>query len=210
VRRPDPTRLRDAFNRRSSLVAAAGFLAFLAINGVAFLVALRAADRFGWTRPPADCSSPASGSPGCWPGRPAGGLVDRSGPRPVVLGGALVSGAMIGVLGVAGNVAALTAAWFAAGVASQFIWAGLNTLAVRSAPENRGGAISVVGAFKFAGNALAPLVWLPIYLLRPGLAFAAAGAAAPAIALVVRCVRLPAAGPEPPADRARAAAAAQQ
>ena len=37
-------RLRDAFNRRSTTVATAGFLAYLAINGVAFLVALRAAD----------------------------------------------------------------------------------------------------------------------------------------------------------------------
>ena len=40
-------RLRDAFNRRSTAVATAGFLAYLAINGVAFLVALRAADPFG-------------------------------------------------------------------------------------------------------------------------------------------------------------------
>src|SRR3954468_19093898 len=42
-----PARLRDAFNRRSTAVAVAGFLAFLAINGVAFLVALRAAEEFG-------------------------------------------------------------------------------------------------------------------------------------------------------------------
>jgi hypothetical protein len=81
---------------------------------------------------------------------------------------------------------------------------------VRSAPQNRGGAISVVGAFKFAGNAIAPLVWLPVYLSRPSLAFAAAGGAAAAIALAAQGVRAPAAAPEPPAERARAAAAAQQ
>jgi MFS family permease len=209
ARRTEPARLRDAFNRRSSLVAAAGFLAFLAINGVAFLVALRAADRFGLDTTARGLLLAGFGLAGVLAGRPAGGLVDRFGPRPVVLAGALVSGAMIGVLGLAGSVVALAAAWFAAGVASQFIWAGLNTLAVRSTPENRGGAISVVGAFKFAGNAVAPLVWLPIYLVRPSLAFALAGGAAALIALVVQGVRPPAQAAEPPDERARAAAAAQ-
>jgi MFS family permease len=211
TRRAQPARLRDAFNRRSSVVAAAGFLAFLAINGVAFLVALRAADKFGLDTTARGVLLAGFGLAGVIAGRPAGGLVDRSGPLPVVLAGAIVSGIAIALIGLAGTVVALAATWIAAGVASQFIWAGLNTLAVRSTPQNRGGAISVVGAFKFAGNAIAPLVWLPIYLSRPSLAFAAAGAAAAAIALVVQAVRPPAqAAPDSPADRARGAAAAQQ
>jgi MFS family permease len=205
-----PARLRDAFNRRSSVVAGAGFLAFLAINGVAFLVGLYAADRFGLDTTARGVLLAGFGVAGVLAGRPAGGLVDRVGPKPVVLGGALVSGAAIAVLGVAGDLAVLATAWFAAGVASQFIWAGLNTLAVRSTPENRGGAISVVGAFKFAGNAVAPLIWLPLYLSEPALAFAAAGVAAAAIAVVVQGVRPRAEAPESAADRARAAAAAQQ
>jgi hypothetical protein len=98
-----------------------------------------------------------------------------------------------------------------AGAGSAFIWAGLNTLAVQSAPENRGGAISVVGAFKFAGSAIAPLVWLPLYLAGVELAFAAAGAACAAIALVVAGLR---GGPRRIAlaasERARATAAAAQ
>jgi MFS family permease len=210
ARRAEPARLRDAFNRRSSVVAAAGFLAFLAINGVAFLVALRAADRFGLDTTARGLLLAGFGLAGVLAGRPAGALVDRSGPRPVVLAGAVVSGISVALLGLADNVVALAATWIAAGVASQFIWAGLNTLAVRSTPENRGGAISVVGAFKFAGNAIAPLVWLPIYLSRPGVAFAVAGAVAAAIALVVQAVRPPEANADTPADRARAAAAAQQ
>ena len=203
-------RLRDAFNRRSTMVAAAGFLAFLAINGVAFLVSLRAADRFGLDTTARGLLLAGFGLAGVVAGRPAGGLVDRHGPRPVVIGGALVSGVSVGLLGVAGNLVALAAAWIAAGLASQFIWAGLNTLAVRSSPENRGGAISVVGAFKFAGNAIAPLVWLPVYLSRPSLSFAVAGVVAALIALVVQAIRAPAPADETAVDRARAAAAAQQ
>ena len=43
------------------------------------------------------------------------------------------------------------------------LWTGLNTLAVEAVPENRGGATSVFGAFRFAGSALSPYVFLPIY-----------------------------------------------
>ena len=144
-------------------------------------------------------------------GRPAGGLVDGSGPRPVVIGGALVCSAMVAALGLAGSVGVMAAAWLVAGAGSSFVWAGLNTLAVLSAPANRGGAVSVVGAFKFTGNAVAPVLWLPLYMAREETAFLAAAVACLAIALVVlslgggpRRVALAA------ADRARAAAAAAQ
>jgi MFS family permease len=210
-RREAPARLRDAFNRRSTAVATAGFLAFLAINGVAFLVALGAAQRFGLDTTARGLLLAGFGLAGVVAGRPAGALVDRSGPRPVVVGGALTCAAMIAVLGVAGNVVVMAAVWLGAGAGSAFVWAGLNTLAVQSAPENRGGAISVVGAFKFAGNAVAPLVWLPLYLERAELAFGIAAIACAGIAVVVvalcggmRGVAVTA------ADRARATAAARQ
>jgi MFS family permease len=204
-----PARLRDAFNRRSTAVAGAGFLAFLAINGVAFLVALRAAQRFGLGTTERGLLLAGFGLAGVIAGRPAGGLVDRSGPCPVVAGGALVCAAMLAMLGLAGNVVAMAAVWLAAGAGSAFIWAGLNTLAVQSAPHNRGGAISVVGAFKFAGNAVAPLLWLPLYLDAAELAFATAGVASAAIAIVAVALR---GGPRQvalaAAERARATAAA--
>ena len=117
-------------------------------------------------------------------GRPAGDLVDRVAACPVVAAGALLCAAMVAGLGLAGNVVVMAALWLAAGAGSAFIWAGLNTLAVQSAPENRGGAISVVGAFKFAGSAVAPLVWLPLYLAHVELAFATAAVACALIALV--------------------------
>ena len=209
-RREIPARLRDAFTRRSAIVATAGFLAYLAINGVAFLVALRAADSFGLDATERGLLLAGFGFAGVLAGRPAGGLVDRSGPLPVVVGGALACAAMVAGLGLAGAVGTMAAAWLVAGVGSSFIWAGLNTLAVQSAPENRGGAISVVGAFKFTGNALAPLLWLPLYEAHVELAFAIAAVACAAIALVVlslgRGARRIAVAAD---DRARAAAAQQ-
>jgi MFS family permease len=209
--RETPARLRDAFNKRSTTVATAGFLAFLAVNGVAFLVALRGADAFGLDATERGLLLAGFGFAGVLAGRPAGGLVDRSGPRPVVIAGALVCAVMVAALGLAGSIGALAAAWLIAGSGSSFIWAGLNTLAVQSAPANRGGAISVVGAFKFTGNAIAPLLWLPLYDQRVELAFGTAAVACAAIALVVLSLG---GGPRrvaiAAADRARAAAAAHQ
>jgi hypothetical protein len=51
------------------------------------------------------------------------------------------------------------------------MWTGLNTIAVEAIPENRSGATSVFSAFKFAGNAAAPLLWLPVYMSDPAAAF---------------------------------------
>ena len=44
-------------------------------------------------------------------------------------------------------------------------------------PANRAGATSVISAFKFAGNAAAPAMWLPLYASDVRLAFLAAGGA---------------------------------
>jgi hypothetical protein len=68
------------------------------------------------------------------------------------------------------------------------VWAGLNTLAVEAAPANRAGAVSFIGAWKFAGNAVAPLVWVPIYEIRTTLAFTLAGASCLVLAETVRRV----------------------
>ena len=59
-------------------------------------------------------------------------------------------------------------------------------LAVEAVPGNRAGGTSVVSAFKFAGNAAAPIMWLPLYGSDVRLAFLAAGALALVGALALR------------------------
>ena len=80
------------------------------------------------------------------------------------------------LVGIAPSVGLLAVTWALAGVASQTIWATVYTLAVDAAPANRAGAVSIIGACRFTGNAIAPLVWLPLYHAHAGLPFAAAGA----------------------------------
>ena len=114
-------------------------------------------------------------------GRAAGNVVDRTDSGRVAVVGALACACVLPWLGVVGGVGLVAALWFAAGMGSAVLWAGLNTMAVRSTPENRAGAVSVIGAFKFAGAALAPVIWVPIYDARGWVAFAAAGVLAAAI-----------------------------
>jgi len=73
----------------------------------------------------------------------------------------------------------------AAGICSAMVWAGMNVLTVGAAPANRGGAVSIIGAFKFGGNALAPLVWVALYGVDVRLAFTCAGVASLGVAATV-------------------------
>jgi MFS family permease len=72
--------------------------------------------------------------------------------------------------------------WFLVGAGQSLVWAGLNTLVIEAVPGNRAGATSVFGTFRFAGNAAAPLMFLPLYDLHAWLAFGGAGALALSVA----------------------------
>jgi len=181
-------RLRSALNRRVAWVSAGAFLAYLAITGMSLLVALRAADDFGLGPTARGLLLASFGAAGVIVGRPAGGLVDRYGRVPVACAGALVCAVAVPLLGVVPSAGWLAACWLAAGIGSALVWAGLNTLAVEAAPANRAGAVSFIGAWKFAGNAVAPLVWVPIYEIRTTLAFTLAGAGCLVLAETVRRV----------------------
>jgi MFS family permease len=170
----EPPRLRSAFTRRSGWTAAAAFTAFMATTGLSFLVALRAGDAFGLGPTERGLLLAVFGAAGVLAGRPAGGLVDRFGAVRLASAGAVVSAVALPFIGFVDSVALLALCWFAAGLGSSLIWAGLNTLMVRSAPANRAGAVSLVGAFKFAGSALAPVLLLPVYEIHEWLAFTVA------------------------------------
>ena len=78
---------------------------------------------------------------------------------------------LVALLGIAPTPATLGLLWFATGLGSALVWAGINVIAVEAVPGNRAGGTSVVSAFKFAGNAAAPLLWLPLYHVDPWLGF---------------------------------------
>jgi MFS family permease len=167
--------LRSALTRRTVLLSGFALAAYMATVGVAFLVALRAADSFGLSAGTRGLLLAGFGFAGMLAGRPVGTLIDRRGPLDMLMLGAAGSALTIPLVGLAPSAGALAAAWALAGVASQTVWATVYTLAVDAAPGNRAGAVSIVGACRFTGNALAPVVWLPLFNAHEWLPFAAAG-----------------------------------
>jgi MFS family permease len=190
-----PARFRSVLTRRVGILCAAAFAAYAGITGLGFMVALRCSDEFGLGSSSRGLVLAGFGLAGMVSGRAAGGVVDRVGRAVTVLGGAVVCAALVAGLGLVNTVAALTILWFAAGIGNNFVWAGLNTLAVEAVPSNRAGATSLVGALKFAGNAAAPLMWLPLYLHDPKLGFLAAAGVALVTGLLVLPLREE--GPQP-------------
>jgi MFS family permease len=167
-------RLRSVLTRRVGLLSGAAFAAYAGVAGVGFLVAVLAADSFRLGSIARGFLLAGFGVAGMLVGRASGDAVDRFGRVPVVLAGALVCAGLVAALGFAPSAGALAALWFATGLGSALVWAGLNTLAVEAVPGNRAGGTSVVSAFKFAGNAAAPVMWLPLYHVDPHLGFAGA------------------------------------
>lgn len=184
-----PPRLRSALTRRVGLLSAASFLSYMCSAGLAFLVALRAADAFGLGSTARGALVAGFGVVGILAARPAGDLADRRGRVTAVLAGAAISAVAIGAVGLAGTVAELALFWAVAGAGTALIWAGLNTMAVEAVAGNRAGALSVVSAFRFAGNAIAPVLWLPLYEARASTAFLVAGAGCVALGLIVLGLR---------------------
>ena len=184
-----PARLRSAFTRRVGVLSAAAFATYAGVTGLGFLVALRLSDAFGLGSTMRGVVLATFGVAGMVSGRAGGQAVDRFGRVAAVIAGSLVCAGVVAALGVAGSAGVTAALWFVAGAGSTVAWAGLNTLAVEAVPSNRAGATSVVSALKFAGNAAAPVIWLPLYDSDPRLAFVAAGAMAAIAALLVTPLR---------------------
>src|SRR3954464_8412896 len=118
----EPPRLRAALTSRTAWTSAAAFVAFFAIPGLGFLVALRAGDAFGLGPTARGLLLAGFGAAGVIAGRPAGGLVDRLGPVRVASAGALLAAAVMPLLGVVGSAALLALVWATAGLASTIVW----------------------------------------------------------------------------------------
>jgi MFS family permease len=184
-----PARFRSVLTKRVSLLCAAAFTAYAGITGLAFLVALRCSDEFGLGSTARGLVLAGFGASGVVTGRAAGMAVDRFGRAVTVLAGSVLCAGLVAALGFADTVAGVAVLWLVAGAGNNLVWAGLNTLAVEAVPSNRAGATSLVGALKFAGNAAAPVMWLPLYTSDPRLGFSAAAVLALATGLLVAPLR---------------------
>jgi MFS family permease len=169
-----------------ALLSAAAFASYAGAAGLPFLVALLAHDRFGADEQLSGLVLVGFGIAGLLLGSVWGRVCDRFGARRAGLAGALAVAVLVALVGHAGTLSLVAATWAVAGASASLLTVALQNLAVRQVPANRGGAVSVASAFRFAGMAVAPLLWLPLYHSSATLAFTAAGlcAALAALALV--------------------------
>jgi MFS family permease len=189
--RAERPKLRTAFTQRVGLLSAASFAGYAGITGIGFLVAVLAADDFGLGSVLRGVLLAGFGVAGILMGRLAGNWVDRYGRVPVACVGVAASSLLVASLGFAPSAVGLGALWFVAGLGSTLVWAGINTLAVEAVPDNRAGGTSVISAFRFAGNAAAPLMWLPLYHADHRLGFLGAGVLAAVTVAFILPLRVP-------------------
>ena len=177
--------LRALLNRWISLLAAKAVLGYLGFTAIGFVLVLVAAEEFGLGSGARGLLVAGYGVGGIALGRYAGTVVDRAGRPATALAGAVACTAGVAGLAFAPSAWSLALVYFGIGCASAFVWAGLNTIAVESFPENRAGATSAYSAFKFAGVAIGPLVYVPLFHVDTRLPFLLAAACSAAVALLV-------------------------
>jgi MFS family permease len=173
-RRPNPDRqptLRALLNRWIALLASQAALGYLGFTAIGFVLVLVGAEEFELGSTTRGLLIAGYGIGGILLGRFAGSVVDRAGRPATALAGAVACTAGVVGLVLAPSAWSLGLVYFGIGCASTFVWAGLNTIAVESFPQNRAGATSAYSAFKFAGVAIAPLVYVPLFEVDTRLPF---------------------------------------
>lgn len=168
-------RLRSLWHREVGRLAIVAMAAWACLGGLNFLVAIRAEDDFGLSSSQRGLLLTGFGVVGLFGGRFVGRAVDRYGARRCALVGGLTGGVFVALCAFWTPAAGLAAGWALCGIASQVLLVSLNSLSLSAVPENRGGAVGVVQAFRFGGGALAPAAWLPLYHLAPAAGFVAPG-----------------------------------
>lgn len=159
--------LRSLLDRWVALLSAKALLGYLGFTAIGFVVALVVSDEFGLGSGLRGLVVAGYGIGGIAFGRFSGSVVDRYGRPTVALAGAAATALAVLGMAVAPTVWSLALVWMLVGVTGTFVWAGLNTITVESFPENRAAVTSAYSAFKFAGVAVAPLVYVPLFNADP-------------------------------------------
>ncbi|HWI20990.1 MAG TPA: MFS transporter [Baekduia sp.] len=175
--RPDRAlapRLRSAFTPRAMWMSASSSLFFLCTVGLAVVVSLKAADEFGVSSDGRGLLLAGFGFAGVFAGLLAGSLLERFGRSRVLVCGVISSAVVLSLLGFTTSSWSLAVVWFLTGLFTTFVATALVTLVVTASAVNRGGAISMIAAWRFVGGALAPVIWVPLYHASEHAAFSTA------------------------------------
>jgi MFS family permease len=196
--RPDAAMppIRPLFTPRLGLLAAAAVTSTAGALGIGYLVSVHARDVLGLSASAAGLLLAVAGLISLSTGPTLGSLVDRVGGRRAGIVAAGAGGVLCALLGAIGTIPAVIATWLALAVATALGLVAVQSLATSAVPDNRGGAVSAILSFRFAGYAISPLLWLPLHTVDPTLAFLGAGLLmAPTALALAAMARFPAETP---------------
>ncbi|SCD61506.1 MFS transporter [Streptomyces sp. DvalAA-19] len=179
-----PVSWRSLANRRLAVACAVSFLCYLASVGLTVMVVLRARERFALGPMEIGLLSSAFGLAGICAAPVTGRLLGRKDLRTFGMVSNVLLAAGLFTVVFASTLWALMAGVALVGSTVTGLRSVTNTLAVTSAPDNRGGAASLALSAQFFGGAAAAPLWLPMYHAYGDLGFAAA-AIAPVTAIIV-------------------------
>jgi predicted MFS family arabinose efflux permease len=167
---------RPLFTVRLGLLALSSFASSAGCLGVAFLIAGRARDEFGFGASGAGFILLGYGVAGLLTSSVWGRSLDRIGAARGATLSALGGAVLVVATGVVGAGWLLALFWALTGGIVSLYMVAHQELTVSILPANRAGAVSAVNSFRFLGISLAPMFWSGLYDRRASFAFAAAGA----------------------------------
>lgn len=178
-------RWRSLVNARLALASAVAALNYLSVMGLTLLGVLLADDRFHLPPQARGLVVGSFGVAGLLGGGYVGRFLERLGPRAFgALSGAAMTLACL-IAAVAPAALVLFLALAIGGLAGLATRVSVNSLAVNSAPANRGGAASFMLACQFLGGAISPVLLVPFYRHHPTLGMVVAGTGSALAALVM-------------------------
>ncbi|MCP3938560.1 MAG: MFS transporter [Actinomycetia bacterium] len=173
-----PPSLRPLFTRPINLLGFGFMAGSIGPLGAGILVGLAARDELGLDGRTTGMILLIAGLGAALTGPLMGGRMDRLGGRRGVAIG--LAGAIVGNLVLAGvfdtNGAVLATAWLATWVIANLSVVSFHAIGAGAIENNRGGGLSMMLAYRFAGVGLSQIIWLPVFTRNPSLAFAGAAA----------------------------------
>lgn len=167
----DAPPMRALISKRMLLLSLAAFTAAVGPIGSAVLVGIKARDEIGLGPTEAGFLMFGAGLAAMLAGPLWGSIIERVGIRRSSLGSVAVVMVFVMLTGTASSGLSLAILWFIVGGVSNLIVVILQLSAAVSEPENRGGAVSFMLAFRFLGHAVGPLLFVPVLSSSVELAF---------------------------------------
>ncbi len=183
-------RLGPLINRRMLLLGLAAFAAAAGPIGVSVVVGVVARDELDVTGTVAGAILVTGALSAMATGPLWGRLLDRWGQRRAAIVATSGVTGLVALMAAMGRPVSLAIGWALAGAFVGFVVVVLQITAATSSPDNRGGALSFILAFRFLGHGIGPLVWIP--LVERSAAAAFLGSAALGLVTLAILATLPA------------------